>query len=209
MKSESTYIAVTADMIGSRKDAAAVDRAGAKLNLFNSLFQDLLAVKFTLFRGDEIQGVFLPSKGIPRLIRQFRTHLRPLALRIGVGIGQIERGREREYSWQMDGSAFHRSRNALEQIAGSRIAATRFAGPAAAQLETINMLYTLVDAIESQWSEKQWQAVDAYDRNITFARAALELDSSPQSVNKHCRTARFKAISGAERFLDARLKELF
>ena len=209
MPIDNLYTALTADIIGSRKDTASVGEAGEKLNRFNSVFEDLIAVKFTLFRGDEIQGVFKEAAQLPRLIRQFRCRLRPLGLRIGVGVGRIETGLEREFSWQMDGSAFHRSREALGQIARSRSEATRFAGGAAAQLETINVLYTLVDAIQGRWSEKQWQAVDAYDRNSTFALAAQELGISAQSVNKHCRTAKFKAIAEAERFLDACLKELF
>lgn len=209
MRSDNLYIAVTADIIGSRKDAQSVGQAGGKLNLFNSRFQDFLAVKFALFRGDEIQGVFKPTAQLPRLIRQFRFQLRPLGLRVGVGIGRIESGLEREYSWQMDGDAFHRSREALEQIGRSRSVATCFNGAAAAQLETANVLYTLVDAIQGRWSEKQWQAVEAYDRRGTFAKAAQELEISAQSVNKHCRTANFKAIIKAERFLDACLKELF
>jgi hypothetical protein len=117
-----------------------VAEAGEKLSRFNSRLQDHLAVKFALFRGDEIQGVFKTTAHLPQLIRQFRFQLRPLALRIGVGIGSIETGLEQEYSWQMDGSAFHRSREALERIARSRSEATRFAGGAAAQLETINVL---------------------------------------------------------------------
>ncbi len=211
MKNDNLYIAVTADIIGSRKKTEAVLQVEEKLNRLNSSFQEQLAVNFALFRGDEIQGVVTPAADIPRLLRALRFQLRPLGLRIGVGIGRIESGLGRKYSWQMDGSAFHRSREALQQIARSRSQATRFTAAAgsAALLETVNILCTLVDAIQDQWSEKQWAAVDAYERNGTYSLAAQELEITPQTVNKHCRAARFKTIAEAELFLNARLKELF
>jgi hypothetical protein len=208
MKTDNLSIAVTADIIGSREKTEALRQVEAQLNRLNSSFEDSLAVQFALFRGDEIQGVLTPEANIPRLLRALRFRLRPLGLRIGVGIGRIEAGLDREYSWQMDGSAFHRSREALQKIARSRSQATCFAAARAEQLETVNLLCTLIDAIQDQWSEKQWAAVDAYDRRGTYALAARELETTPQSVNKHCRAARFKTIAEAELFLDARLKEL-
>jgi hypothetical protein len=211
VKNDSLYIAVTADIIGSRSKAGAVSLAGEKLGRLNADFRGSLAVPFALFRGDEIQGVLTPAAEVPHLLRELRFRLLPLALRIGAGIGRIETGLDREFSWQMDGSAFHRSREALQQIGRSRDQATRFtaAGDSVeATLEAINLVYTLLDAIQDRWSDKQWAAVDAYSRSGTYALAARELNTTPQTVYKHCRAASYKAVAEAERFLGARLKEL-
>lgn len=200
------YFAVTADIIGSRKEGANVRRAEGKLCQLNAGFKDSIAVEFVLFRGDEIQGVLTAAADLPRFIRHLRFQLRPLDLRIGVGCGSIESGWGREYSWQMDGSAFHHSREALKQIERSRVPATRFAGGDAAGMETINTFYKLLDTIQARWSEKQWSAVAAYDCGGTYALAGKELGITAQSVNKHCRAAGFGAVRESEFYLAELLK---
>jgi len=103
----------------------------------------------------------------------------------------------------MDGSAFHRSRAALEQIKSRRDAATHFLGDEQKTWEKLNAFYNLIDAIESRWSVKQWQAVDAYERAGTYAAASRELQITPQNVAKRCRAASWKAVEGTERYLAA------
>ncbi|NLA46743.1 MAG: SatD, partial [Firmicutes bacterium] len=112
-----------------------------------------------------------------------------------------------KYAWQMDGSAFHYSRAALEEMKSRRKAATRFAGERADIWAAVNAFYTLIDTIQDRWSAKQWQAVDAYERAGTYAAAAAELGISPQNVAKRCQAAGWKAVAEAERFLSAYVKE--
>lgn len=120
-----------------------------------------------------------------------------------MGWGEISSGLEHSYAWQMDGSAFHRSRAALEQIKSRRNAATHFLGDEQKTWEKLNAFYNLIDAIESRWSVKQWQAVDAYERAGTYAAASRELQITPQNVAKRCRAAAWKAVEGTERYLAA------
>jgi hypothetical protein len=124
-----------------------------------------------------------------------------------VGRGEISSGLERSYAWQMDGSAFHRSRAALEQIKSCRDASTRFHGEERKIWEKLNAFYGLIDTIENRWSVKQWQAVDAYERAGTYAAASRELQISPQNVAKRCRAAAWKTVEGTERYLAACLEE--
>lgn len=192
---------VTADIIGSRKVEGAPALAGKGLSRVNRLYGNGAAVQFTLYRGDEIQGVLPGEEDLIRFIRRFRFSLRPLALRVGVGCGDITAGRGSAYSWQMDGSAFHYSRAALETIRSNRAPATCFAGDGDSKWHTVNAFYRLLDAVQNRWSEKQWRAVDAYERCGTFEAAARELNISPQNVYKRCRAANWKAVAEAEKFL--------
>ena len=182
-------------------------RAESGLGTINSRYRGELAAELTLYRGDEIQGALHDSADLIRLLRHLRFALLGLPLRIGVGWGQIDSGQEKRYAWQMDGSAFHRSRAALEQIKSRRDAATRFLGEERKIWEKLNAFYGLIDTIENRWSVKQWQAVDAYERAGTYAAASRELQISPQNVAKRCRAAAWKTVEGTERYLAACLEE--
>ncbi len=124
-----------------------------------------------------------------------------------MGWGEISSGLEQRYAWQMDGSAFHRSRAALEQIKNRREAATCFLGDGEKIWDMLNAFYGLIDTIESRWSLKQWEAVDVYERAGTYAAASRELQITPQNVAKRCRAAAWKAVEGTERYLAACLKK--
>jgi hypothetical protein len=201
------FYVVTADIIGSRKHENYTGLAEIGIAGFNARCRSLLEAEFTLYRGDEIQGAIAADGDIVRLIRHLRFHLLGLKLRVGVGAGEIASGLDKKYAWQMDGSAFHYSRAALEKIKSRREPATRFAGERADIWAAVNAFYSLIDTIQNRWSAKQWQAVDAYERAGTYAAAAAELGISPQNVAKRCRAAGWKAVAEAERFLSAYVKE--
>ena len=196
------YYVVTADIVGSRKHANAAALAEKGLAALNARYGPLLAAPFTLYRGDEIQGALAGTADIVRLLRHLRFVLPGLKLRAGVGRGNITTGLDQEYAWQMDGSAFHRSRAALENVACRREASTCFAaGDEPDRWAVVNTLHSLIDTIENRWSAKQWQAVDAYERSGTYEAASAKLGISPQSVAKRCRAASWKALAAAEQFL--------
>ncbi len=197
------HYVITADIIHSRRRQNAAARAEAGLAALNDRYRDQLTAPFTLYRGDEIQGALCGSVDIARVLRHLRYHCLGLMLRVGVGRGAITGGLDKEYAWQMDGSAFHYSREALEKIKKKREPATRFAGEDEELWSTVNAFCSLIDSIESRWSAKQWQAVDAYERRGTFEAAALELGISPQNAAKRCQAAGWKAVAEAERFLKA------
>ena len=203
---ESCYV-LTADIIGSRKMGGANKIAAGGLERLNDSCRHMLVAEFALYRGDEIQGVLHPWADLAPLIRRLRFFLRPLKLRIGVGYGGLETGGEGKYSWQMDGRAFHCSREALERIKASRVPATCFAGLKKEHEEAVNTFYLLLDAVESRWSEKQWLAVEAYERCGTYGSAAAELKITPQNVHKRCQAAQWKAVAQVERYLNKLLKE--
>ncbi len=201
------FYVVTADIISSRKHENAVTLAEAGLANLNARYRSGLTADFTLYRGDEIQGALGETADIVRLIRHLRFHLHGLKLRIGVGAGSIATGFGKKYAWQMDGSAFHHSRAALDEIKGRRAAATCFAGERLDKWAVVNAFYGLIDTIQNRWSAKQWQAVDAYECAGTYEAAAARLGISPQNVAKRCQAAGWKAVAEAERFMTAYVKE--
>ncbi len=203
MADDSMYYVITADIIGSRKIDRVADLAERGLTPLNAKYGNAMVASFALYRGDEIQGVLDESVDIVRFVRHFRFLLRPLNLRLGVGWGNITTGLSREYAWQMDGNAFHLSRQALDSLKSSRAPATCFAGQTGNVWELVNVFYSLLDALQNQWSDKQWQAVHAAETEGTLKRAAQLLGISPQNVSKRCRAASWKTVSEAERYIQS------
>lgn len=205
-KASRYYYVITADVINSRKYKGLAEVTHKGIKKINEEYRSFIVADFNLFRGDEIQGVAVPEVNAVQMIRRFRYYLIPLKVRVGVGRGEIEEGLDKKYSWEMNGPAFYNSREALESVKNSKQEATRFYGYAPELDREINVVYCLLDAIQGNWSHKQWEAVDAYERQGTLDRAAKELGVSAQSVNKRCLAASWSNILCAERYLEERLK---
>ncbi len=199
------YLVLTADIVESRshKLGEGIDNA---LSWLNERFADVIMTHLDLYRGDEIQGVLKKPEKIAALIRLLRFSLYPLTLRMGIGMGGIERGLNEEYSWKMDGSSFHSARQALEALKREKGQATFFVYENE-PVESLNVVHLLIDAIEKGWTEKQWVAVETYERLGTFDLAGEELNISPQSVHRRCQAARWKEIFLAEEYVNKVIKE--
>ncbi|WP_324715402.1 SatD family protein [Carboxydochorda subterranea] len=209
------WIVITADVIGSR----AVEPKGAlmgalaeSLEAFNRAWAGLIAVPFSGAAGDEVQGVLVPGVEAFAMVRRLRwaarqAAVRPaLRLRVGIGWGTIDTPMQAASSWEMDGPAFHRARQALARAGEVRGETTRFSGPDPEHEAWVNVTLSLVDAIVQRWTQAQWEAVDAYERRGTYAAAASEVGVALQNVQKRCAAARWPVIREAERALGRSLE---
>src|ERR1700730_1410570 len=83
--------ALIADVMDSRAHADLRGLLGKKLAALSSrhLRQKLIELPYSVTAGDEFQTVTRELQAIPALIQDLRSALRPLSLRIGVGIGSV------------------------------------------------------------------------------------------------------------------------
>lgn len=203
------FYVIEANLIGSRTGAGSMAmRAEPRLALLNQVYRDSLAGDLIFDRKGILTGLIRPDVHLPRLIRQLRFRLRPYLLRVGIGLGPVLLGLDRDSCRRMKGSGFFYAREAFSRIKKSHKPATFFAGEAAELMQTVNVFYDLIDAVQNRWSEKQWSAVHAYERHGTFELAGRELKLTPQNVNKHCREANWKAVLNAEAHLNYILRQL-
>lgn len=162
---------------------------------------DSLITRFSISRGDEIQGVIERPADIPVIVRNLRYFFAPALLRIGVGVGEIDRLVASDNSWDMDGQAFHRAREALDALGDIKMPSTRVVTGHTDIDSTANVIYTLADAVESRWTVPQWQAVYAYERYGTYRAAGEMLGVAGQNVAKRCKAARRSAVMEGEEYL--------
>ncbi|KUK66259.1 MAG: Uncharacterized protein XD86_1259, partial [Mesotoga infera] len=119
------YAVITADIIQSRKLELPVERIEQTLASFAG---EHLVKSFALSRGDEIQGVTSDLSVIVLLVRRLRYVMRPLAIRVGMSIGEIEDDKLKKAgtSWDLSGEVFFSARDALDMAKKSRVSNTFF-----------------------------------------------------------------------------------
>jgi hypothetical protein len=200
------YFVITADIINSRM----LLKKGIRREFFldavtkaNNLCSESLFVPFSLMRGDEIQGILADPAFLPRVVRKLRFSFLPAVLRIGIGIGGIST-EVKSTSWEMDGEAFYRAREALTSCSDNVLTVVKMGNPFTETV--ITALFALIDALESKWTMGQWEAVMTYEIYGTYKKAGEILKVAPQNVSKRCHAARWPAVVEGEKAIVSLLK---
>jgi len=195
------YAAITMDIVGSTQvyqtsNQPLRPRLLDVIELTNSRFRDDLAVPFRITLGDEFQGLVHNLSACPQIVSLLRLHLNPLRCRIGVGIGSVASA-PAPSTLDMEGIAFSMSRKALES-AKKQGSFTLYRMSDDSRLErAANIVSMLVDTIQGEWSEKQWEAARAYFDHPSTTAAALSLHVSRQAVDQRLRLAHYHEIQEA------------
>ncbi|MFW6281079.1 MAG: SatD family protein, partial [Halanaerobium sp.] len=146
----------------------------------NIEYPDTLIHPFKIAKGDEMQAIFNSDLNIPVFLRSLRNNILPLKIRIGIGVGNLDNEKE-IVSWESSGKAFCYSEEALEKIDRDRKFKTMFKSGSKID-ELINTIFLLLDTIEFNWSEAEWNAVNndefsqsAHLEEIKYAEKQLNL----------------------------------
>ncbi len=201
MNENNNYIVITGDVIASKKH-----------NNFTELFTNSikkikypasLIHPFKIAKGDELQAIFSSDLNIPVFLRELRNYIRPLKIRIGIGMGIID-DHHKIISWESSGSAFEYSKDALEKIDQDRKFKTMLISSLKVD-ELANTIFLLLDSIEFSWSEAEWDAV-----HINKAQKVNNsIKGQESNIEELLTTAHFEEICYAERKLDLLIKSNF
>lgn len=163
------YLVLAGDVIGSKQlPPGYMAGLPARLDKFSSLEKEHLASPLALDRGDEVQGVLRDPQEAPALLRRLRHDLRPIRLRVGIGVGPLRPLPVPANPWAIEGEAVLRAREAMTEL--KETARHRFTLCRTGQKEDdllLNTIWQLVDALQQDWSGGQWDAVQ------TAARAGI------------------------------------
>jgi hypothetical protein len=180
---------LVADVVGSTRtqDVRSVLAPRLRSATMVHLQEKRIRLPYAVTAGDEFQTVASELHQIPALLFDLRRRMRPLRLRIGIGIGAIG-GRLRPPVNQLTGQAFEFARAAIEKTKEARAhsdGSTRFQS-ANEQFDLVaDLIYSLHDALVGNPSEKQWETIDAFTakRRVDLAARSLKLNSSTVSRN--------------------------
>lgn len=180
---------IVADVVGSGRTRNVRSLLGARLRKATHahLAGKRTRLPYAVTAGDEFQTVAADLSQIPGLLFDLRRRMRPLQLRIGVGIGMIP-GRLRPPVNQLSGPAFESARAAIEEAKEGRSHSgklTRFRSGNEQFDMLADLIYSLQDALVGNLSEKQWRAVDIYlaKGRVDLTARALKINASTASRN--------------------------
>lgn len=200
------FAVITGDVIDSKKHPGYLEILRENLSQIHT---PGLYTPFNPSRGDELQAVCEDPSLLPVIIRNLRYVCRPLKIRLGIGIGQIDNPASSGNSWDMTGPAFIFARQALDLIKKSKIPQTLLVSEDPFLDRVFNMVYSLADTIMNGWTPRQWEAIQAYEAGRTFVKAAGELNIAWQNVQKRCQAAKWDVIKRVEQELGHLLEERF
>ena len=199
--SDHVYAAITADIIGSTDFYKANGkplrpRLLEALEKVNARHAEALAVRFTITLGDEVQGLVTNPADSPRVIHDLRLQLSPLKCRVGVGIGPIV-SELAESTAQMEGASFSLSREALDATRAVKSRRTTYRADNTGLESVANAISLLIDAVQSRWTEKQWEAARLRSEVGQLAKIGGELGISWQAVDCRLHQAHWHDVEEA------------
>lgn len=199
-----TYV-VLGDVVDSRdiEDRQAFGRRlEGVCDHLNDAHEGAVEAGFTPLKGiDEFAGVLSTPTPVYDVVDEFRARLHPQETRVATATGEIDVGRSTADPARMDGVAFHRADELLEEMAGS---AFRFAldidEPPVDTL--IADLVNLVLFRKRLWTDRQREVVERYDEYGDQTAVADALGVSQPAVSR----ALSRADLGPIREIEHRLR---
>ena len=191
---DSKLIAVIfADVVGEDGDREALHATlRAALERINHLFAPAVAEPFALAGEGRFDGALADPAQAPLCISVLRESVAPEQLRVGVGVGTVERLRE-----GADRDAYSVARRAL-QLAARDAGLTRYLGTGEAGDVLLGALCRLVDPLILARTRKQWEAIAAY-RELGHQRdVAQKLGVTRQSVGDRLAAGHRRAVEEAD-----------
>ncbi len=86
------------------------------IDMLNELFRESIEHDVTFSAGDELQGLFNDTTVAVMYFRVFEMLLKPVKIRAGIGVGEWTIKIDNGSSTQQDGPAYHRARQAIEEV---------------------------------------------------------------------------------------------
>jgi len=198
------YVVVTGDLKSSRKleDRAKIQE-GLKnaLTIINKRFEDSIVAEFIVVRGDSFQGMLSSPRYLFDIYYVLFENIGH-QLYLGVGVGSISTHLS-ENVGEMDGEAFHKAFDALEQAKKENVW-IKFKSEREIDGIVTCLLNFMADVMWS-WTGRQKEVITHYKRaknkkgDITLEEIADDMKITKQTISKILKRSKYKMVEGAER----------
>lgn len=209
-----TYAVLIADVMESRARADLRGLLGKKLAAISRrhLRQKLIQLPYTVTAGDEFQTVTRSLPSIPAVLQDLRAALRPLSLRIGVGLGRVP-GRIQPPVNRLGGEAFQSARKAIESIKAGNLfkfeVLTAFVSRHEHFDKTINLIYGLHDTLVLKITARQWETIEEFLNAPTLERTAKRLKLDPSTVSRNLKRGYYWQVTETVTVAGSLIKDTF
>jgi|SRR5580704_93535 hypothetical protein len=187
VRASQLYIAIIADMVGSRSVPRSQRRVLQKkfadlIAALNRDYRKILASKFVITLGDEFQGLLNSATAIPDMIWRLEQDLPQREFRVGIGLGTLDTPIQK-YAINIDGPALHSARAAIEYAKKTKALGGVFRG--FGELDDIlNGVASLLWFQRSRWTQRQRDIANLLRKGISQTEVAEELRITKQVVSR-------------------------
>ena len=182
------FTVVLADVVDSQQieeRGAFEERLSAAIETVNDRHRESIHTAFSTIKGiDEFGGVLTSIAPVADIQRTFSRMLHPEQFRMAVVNGQIDVNEDSGEISQMDGPAFARGDELLEELAASGFS-FRLEGGAEHVDDLVSDEINLLEIIRGEWRETTVDVVAAYERAESQEVVAERLGVTPQTVSYH------------------------
>jgi hypothetical protein len=209
-----TYAVLIADVVESRARADLRGLLGEELAAISRrhLRRKLIQLPYTVTAGDEFQTVTRSLPLIPAVLQDLRVALRPLSLRIGVGLGRVP-GRIQPPVNRLGGEAFQSARKAIESIKAGNLfkfeVLTAFVSRHEPFNQTINLIYGLHDTLVLKITARQWETIEEFLYTPTLERTAKRLKLDPSTVSRNLKRGYYWQVAETVTVAGSLIKRTF
>lgn len=209
-----TYAVLIADVMESSSRPDLRSLLGARLAAASKrhLHRKLIKLPYSVTAGDEFQTITGNLRSVPAILLDLRTALRPLSLRIGVGLGCISERVQSPVN-RLSGEAFQHARKAIESIKNNSSfrfeVLTAFSSPNGQFNSTINLIYGLHDTLVRKIKTKQWETIGAFHAKPTLDQAARRLHLDASTVSRNLKRGYYWQLSETVKVAGALIERTF
>lgn len=205
-----SYCAVIGDIVDSRnlndrgEVTAQLKQAIADINLKYSSY---ITADFSIYAGDEIQGL-LSAPGVSyKLIQELKKYMKPIKLVFGVGVGPLATEiSKRPITWELDGKVYHRAREMVNRAKKKKPSICYCLENSVGDL--INSLIYFIESNREFRTKHQQKVVTLYKKYGTQKKVAERLDISQATVSSILNKALFQQVNQAEENINSYLNSL-
>lgn len=198
------YIAIIGDLIDSKNIEHRQEVQTHLLNTLdriNSKYHQSIVSNFRITLGDEFEGLMSLNADWICIINELYFSMHPIKIRFGVGIGNISTPIQTMNIQEMDGSAFHLARKAIEQLAKEKQKYHRninyFKIYSCDQLKTkiMNNTLSLLSILYGSFTRRQVEVLHAYMNNeMNQFKTAAFLKIGQPAISKTLKKTEFYKV---------------
>ena len=204
------YIALIGDIEQSKKleREMRIKTQETLLSLFNRLNSkgDSLISPYTLTLGDEFQTVYSKGDDLFRHIWMIMASVHPVMVRFSIGAGDITTNINRKSSLGMDGPAFHRARDGMDQLKKTKGLICLNSGDEQIN-HLINNIFRFIEGNIRSWKKNRLLILHKLREGNEVKQIAGELDLSEVAVYKNINTGNLEALIDLEKSITRLINE--
>ena len=190
------YIAIIGDIKNSRNIAARREvqrKLKDVLQFVNEKYADDIDAKFMITLGDEFQGLLCNGRNVFDIIEYIQQEMYPVAIRFGIGIGEITTDIVAEMAIGADGPGYYNAREAIEELKSDEQRSKTQASDIKVKIQDdknsveqmLNTIFMLLDLIKGKWTDRQREIIWELRKNsCNQTECAAKFAISQSSVQR-------------------------